>query len=136
MNKGRLTISRPSYGDDRKKISIKVKDVDAGVRFLDIEIDYADFAACLTGLAEQDCEFTARGLQNVGKQIQRDSLVFEIGEATRYGVDGMEEIKSLANLATPEGWTASTYFGSKYSFFEKDGKKYAKTPISRWVEKE
>lgn len=134
MNKGSLTISRPSYGGDKKKILIQVRDVDAGIRFLDIEIDYADFAACLTGLSEQSCEFEARGLQNVGKRVERDKIEFEVYNP--YYKKDDPELIALAKVATPEGWTCSTYFGSQDSFIKKDDKYYARTSISRWVEKE
>ena len=38
-------------------------------------------------------------------------------------------------MSTPDGWECSTYFGSKKSFFQKDGKEYARTTASRWIKK-
>lgn len=53
--KGKLTISRPSYGDNREKINIVVRDQASRLKFLSIEIDYADFTKCITGLSEVSC---------------------------------------------------------------------------------
>lgn len=129
-----LTISRPSYGTGEKKISITVKDKDAGIRFLEIEIDYDTFAEALTGLSESDCMMTVRGLENVGKNIERKEFKFKMPDCGYHNVKDVaaQEAEKLA----PEGWKVSTYFGSKDSFFEKDGERHAKTTISRWVKKE
>ena len=69
MSKGKITISRPQFGDGRKAISITVKDVDSRVRFLDIELPLGEFAECLTGLSEVTCNIETRGLKNVGKKV-------------------------------------------------------------------
>ncbi|EMA4781886.1 hypothetical protein U3C50_001606 [Providencia rettgeri] len=66
--KGKLTISRPSYGDNREKINIVVRDQASRLKFLSIEIDYADFTKCITGLSEVSCDLTVNGLENVGKK--------------------------------------------------------------------
>lgn len=66
--KGKLTISRPSYGDNREKINIVVMDQASRLKFLSIEIDYADFTKCITGLSEVSCDLTVNELENVGKK--------------------------------------------------------------------
>lgn len=134
MHKAKLTISKPSYGDDKRKISIQVKDVDARIRFLKIEIDYDKFTECLTGLADIDCEMEFRGLQNVGKKIETKQLEFKIGD-----VDYCEMKKvahKTAKSIVSDEWSCSDYYGSKDSFFMKDGKQWARTTASKWVEKE
>ncbi|CAK7037105.1 hypothetical protein [Providencia rettgeri] len=66
--KGKLTISRPSYGDNREKINIVVRDQASRLKFLSIEIDYADFTKCITGLSEVSCDLIVNELENVGKK--------------------------------------------------------------------
>ena len=62
--KGSISISRPSFGDGRQKISIQIKDIDSRVSFLDVEIDLDLFSSALTGLSEQACDFKVRGLNS------------------------------------------------------------------------
>lgn len=47
-----------------------------------------------------------------------------------------EAAQKKAQKKAPKGWLASTYFGSQDSFFVEDGKDYASTTMSRWVEKD
>ena len=132
-HKAKLSISRPSYGDDRKKIKISIEDSDAIITFLDIEIDLADFAKCITGLGMVDCDMEVRGLENVGKKRESMPIVFEM-PSVGWGMKRGTAVE-LSQKAAPEGWTCSTYFGSQDSFFTKDGRDYARTTAYRWVEK-
>ena len=68
MKQGRITISRPSYGDGRQKVEIRIGDESSGIEFLEIEIGLAEFAAAITGQGYVHCEYEARGLANIGKQ--------------------------------------------------------------------
>jgi hypothetical protein len=133
-HKAELSISRPSYGDGRKKISILVNDSEARIEFLEIEIDLEAFSECITGLGHCDCEMEVRGLQNVGKKIENMPIVFEVPKELRYSRNKYK-IQTLAEKATPDGWHCSTYFGSQNSFFSKDDKDFARTTASRWVDK-
>ena len=131
--KAALTISRPSYGNDIEKISITVRDVDAKIAFLEIEIDLDEFTRCITGLSMAECEMEVYGLQNVGKKREYMDIVFEMPD-----VDYNKKLETairLAREAAPEGWESSVYFGSQDSFFTKDGKQYARTRASSCVEK-
>ena len=132
-HKAQLSISRPFHGDGRKKIEITVQDTDAGIEFLKIEMDLGKFAECLTGLSFVDCDMELRDIQNVGKQKERKAIEFQIPKE-RYLLKD-EEIREIAKEHIPEGWTCGMYFGSKDSFFTKDDKIFARTDISRWVEK-
>jgi len=106
-NKAKLTISRPMYGDGRKVISIKVKDSDAVIQFLSIEIGLNEFAECLTGLSEVECEMETRELHNVGKIRETDSIEFEI-PGPQYSI-GEGDLNEIAKANTPEGWECSLY---------------------------
>ena len=129
--KGSLTISRPTCGDGREYISIQVKDVNSRVRFLEVEISYAEFTACLTGRSETKCDLVINNLSNVGKTKKTDTITFEL---PNHSYSNKKEIAILeAKNRTPIGWEFETYFGSQGSFFQKDGKSWATTGIYRWV---
>ena len=128
--KGSITISRPSYGDGRKKITIEIMDRNAVTRFLDIEIDYDKFAELVTGLSSVDCDFTVRGLDRVGKTRESKTLEFPF----KHVYTGIKESAYKEALKqTPEGWECSSYFSSQTSFFTKDDEDYARTNITRWI---
>jgi hypothetical protein len=127
--KGNITISRPTYGDDRKLITIQVKDRESVTRFLDIEIEYDNFAQLITGLSEVEIDFTVRDLEHVGKVREVKELEFPIGS----GFDDRKEVAIReAKKHTPDGWVCDNYFGSQTSFFTKDDVSYARTTIKRW----
>ena len=132
--KGKLTISRPQYHDNRKLISIQVKDGLSKTRFLDIEISYADFAECLTGMSEMECELKTRDLDKVGLKKETKSITFEFPECiyTNRKEIAYKMACKIVN-ANHDGWIASDYFGSKGSFFTQDGISMAKANLSRWV---
>ena len=132
-HKGALTISRPSYGDGSRKISIQVKDVDAVTRFLEIEIYYDKFAECVTGLSEVECELQFNGIENVGKVRESKNIEFKIGKVG-YS-DRIDIATNLAHKNCPDGWRPYCYFRSQNSFFTRDGEEWAITTILRWVEK-
>lgn len=131
MLDGKISISRPQ-GSGVDYISIHINDNNSNSQFLDIQIKYADFTEALTGLAGIPIKFTLRNAENVGKYIQRESLVIEID---KYHLN-QNEADIIINDRTPEGWYASHYIGSRDNFFIKDNKYYLRTYIYRYVDKE
>ncbi|MHA1739245.1 MAG: hypothetical protein ACTSWD_11715 [Candidatus Heimdallarchaeota archaeon] len=129
--KATISISRPQYGDDRKKIKITVRDPHARIRFLDLEIGLSEFAECITGLSERDCDISTRGLDKIGKIRETKDLIFEIPRASYHMTN--TELESIAKSNTPDGWECSNYFGSKDSFFQKGDQHFAKTTINKWT---
>lgn len=132
-HKGRLSITRPRGGSGPEVISIRLVDDDAGIEFVQVEVELAAFSDCLTGLADTDCEFEVRGLENVGKRIERETIEFLMPDC-EFG-NRKSVAKEEAMKVTPEGWTPKLYFGSQDSFFQREGKDYARTHIVRWVNK-
>lgn len=133
-HKAKLSISRPSCSDGSEFISIRVEDEDAGITFLELEISYANFAQALTGLHGMDCDMEFRGLENVGKRQEQKNIEFKMPKYEHYK-DRQTIAAKEAQRQAPEGWTASTYFGSRSSFFQSDNEEWARTSIYRWVEK-
>ena len=136
-HKAQLSITRPQ-GFGPKKVKITVRDTDAVVEFLEVEIDLDKFTECLTGLSGVDCDMEFRRLEVVGKVREHKELTFKMPDSAGfYDKDGA---RAEAPKPTPDGWEFSDYFGSQDSFFSKetqegDRGEWARTSIMRWVEK-
>jgi len=133
VDKAKITIGR-IQGFDSGYVRITVTDADAGIEFLDLRLTLNNFAEALTGLGNTECEITLRGLENLGKRKERDSIEFPMPDC-QYS-DKKVVAAAEARKATPEGWIASDYFNSQDSFFRKDGQEYGRTSISRWINKD
>ncbi|WP_318826004.1 hypothetical protein [Providencia sp. PROV252] len=110
--KGKLTISRPTYGDGRELISVVVRDGASRINFLEIEINYSDFTKAITGLSEVDCELTIRGLEQVGKKKITEART-ALCPSRLVGKDAYENW--LKENKQEEGWKLDAYLGSKGS---------------------
>ena len=129
--KGSITISRPSFGDDRQKISIQVKDKSSNVRFLEVEIDLDTFSKVLTGLSEQECELTVRDLQFVGMKKERMPFSFKM---PKHDYSNRKEIANkYAENALTDGWIFNGYLGSQDSFTGSGDDIYCNSTIYRYV---
>lgn len=112
---GKITISRPTYGDGRKKIVIRVEDAKSGTSFLEVEMEYADFAEALTGMGNVPCELEARGLDVVGKQCQREQIQLEVNWHS-YSNDLPDYVwEEALKEVEVDGWVVSRYLGSRNS---------------------
>jgi len=131
--KGAITISRPQ-GNNCDYISISLVDEDSRIQFVDVEIKYSDFAQLITGLSYVPCEVECRGLENIGKKKVVKSFEFMISDNNDWS-NQKEKAIELADKVCPEGWKISKYFGSQDSFFTKDGQRWARTHIMKWVGK-
>ncbi len=135
MIKGKLTISRPNYGDGKEKIAIKLKDVDAVLSPIEIEIGYEEFALAITGMSSVECEFEATFLDRIGKQ--RESMILAFEMPSHFNACRNKDVaRERAAEAAPEGWVFEKNFSSQNSFYEEDGKRYARTNAYRWVDKQ
>ena len=130
--KGNISVLRSCSGGVNH-ITIRLEDYEAGIRFADIEMSYEGFAKALTGLSCVPISYKLRHTENLGKTEERKDLVFELPEEIGFG-SRVQYSEEMSHKYADEGWTASTYFGRKTSFFEKDNKQYAKTTQSRYVE--
>ena len=134
MKEAKISITRKNSNSEDDNIRIVVYDVDADIEFLELEIDPREFSLALTGLSMVRCLMETMGLNNVGKTIERDTITFKMPECSYK--DRKEIAYKAAQEAAPYGWYVSNYFGSKDSFFTKDGEAYGRTSITRWVEKD
>ena len=129
--KGKITISRPSYGCGKEKININILDCLSRQRFLTVEIDYGVFAQALTGLSELSCDINVRNLSRVG--MKKETKDFEL-LMPKGSFNDKDIAKKLALENEPEGWEVSLYFDSQNSFFDRNGERWARTTVSRWTD--
>lgn len=130
--KGSLFITTPSYGDGREKISISVTDSKSRVGFLELEIDYNEFTKALVGGREgQDCDISLRGLGYIGKTRRREMIEVPMPPHEYKDRDEVayKVCHDLLKSTDNRDWHLSKYFGSKDSFFVKDGVHYCKTQV-------
>lgn len=124
---GSIQISSPSGMMWDDYISITIRDENAVQEFIEVRIKYEDFTKAIMN-RPSPIEFKVRGLDKVGKVRISERLDFEIPkDLDKWRDEGMIELHSLAKEAAGEGWEPSLYFGSKESFFTKDGSEYART---------
>lgn len=132
-NKANLTISRPTYGDGRKNISIQVRDGSSRIRFLELEIDYESFTEALTGLSEVPCTAEYSDLSKVGKVLETKSVTIQLPSNCRFR-DKDLAAKLGREQYNVDGWEISEYFNSQNSFTNPPGAHLAHTTAYRYVE--
>lgn len=119
------------YRDDI--VEITVHDEDAVSIVCSVELSSAQFCEVALGrLARQKCEIDVPDSSRIGKIRESKNFEFEM-PVLNYPSNRASVAKMIAAKKCPDGWTPSTYFGSRDSFFKKDGKEYARTTIYRWV---
>lgn len=107
-----LSISRPQYGNGKRKINITIQDEASGIQFVDLEIELEHMMEALTGLHGCPCEVEVRGLGNVGKKrvIERREIICPL---KIYNREQLHEW--LSANAQEDGWILDAYLGSRGS---------------------
>lgn len=122
---------RASYDD---AILIEVRDKASNVVFLSMVMTREQFInASMNKLGCTDVkEAVVHHLERVGKEMEMDTLTFEIPD---FGYKGnLPETIKIARKNCPDGWIPDVSFSSQGSFYTgDDGKRYARTTIRRWV---
>lgn len=140
--KGSISISAPSSGDVR----IELRDENSRQRFLEIRISYEELMRGLLGLAERPMSFEIGDTHDrarIGKKIHSEEIVVKIGPEGGISYDQRKQraqaaVAKYANERSAKDgvhWVASTYFGSKDSFFSESGMLYCRTDMSYWSSK-
>ena len=118
-------------------VTIEVDDDDANTSFLKLTLSPEQWCAALGRLAFvscEECEVVA--LNHVGLVHESRDWDFPLSEDIKgYNKDRKSIAQHEADMKCPIGWTPDKYYGSQNSFFQKDGKWWARTRIRRWVAK-
>lgn len=119
---------------DRDGMSIDVRDGDAAISFLRLRLDPVQACSAMGQLAYTHATLAeVRGLDCVGKKMENQTLAFPLPPEADYP-NQKKLAAAAAEAHCPEGWTHDNYFGSQESFFQKDGKPWARVTIRRWVD--
>lgn len=114
--------------------TIKLYDRDAGLAFAHVTLTPEQLSAALSRQSRTDCEIEVHGLNNVGKKMENKTHEFELPvDFTSNRIDSRGALYEQAVKTCPDGWIPENYFGSKDSFFTRDGKNYARVTIRRWI---
>lgn len=123
---GRLTLLFDDAG-----MEITIEDELSSTSFVKARLDAKATCQVLSRLACVNCELDVQGLDHIGKRMEHKSFEFEIPHPG-YSMN-KDDICTLALSVCPAGWESDLYFGSQNSFFERDGKEFARMRIRRWV---
>lgn len=96
-------------------------------------MDYDKFTEAITGLSESDIDFEVRGLDAVGKTKLQKEVVAPV--PPNYPWKERHEVaRQACEEVLDDGWIAPTYFGSRDSFFNKDGVEYCRGVAYKFVD--
>ncbi len=108
--------------------TIKVRCETSKITFLEVTLTNDQLASMMSRLANTECEIEVKGLDKVGKQHEHQQFEFEY--------DKKENVKWICEMAVEKefkDWTSDHHYGSQNSFFQRDGKNFARTMIRRWI---
>ena len=119
---------------DSDSTSIYVEDLSSGIRFLEMKLSPKQLSQILSRQACVEVNAFTKRLDLVGKTHECKRFNFEIPESLySYNNRDVEKLKELADNLLSDGWESDLYFGSKDSFYQKDGKFYARAIIKRYI---
>lgn len=104
MLTGRFSISRPRGAAECDYIEVEIVDESSGVRFLQVQVKYADFALALTSL-EVGCKYELHGAEDVGKVRETRYEEVFIPDSIFFG--DRESLAQVAVEALESGWVGN-----------------------------
>jgi hypothetical protein len=141
LKKGNISIL---VNEDRT--TIEVMDSISSITFVKVTLTPEQLSSALSRFCLTPCEkVEVFGLERVGKKREVKFFEFEhqfdisnrdIERMNEEGKRFIDLVKEETLNRLGEEWHPSLYFGSKNSFYTKDGKKFARTHASRWVNQE
>ena len=118
---------------DRDKTTIEIHDDNAAVSFCKVTLTPEQLSAALSRLSRVECEVSVDNLDLVGKTHENKYFEFEMPENIKRDYMGKnKELAAYAQSILADGWISDGYFESQNSFFEKDGKQWARVTIRKW----
>ncbi len=120
----------------RDKVVISIEDRDAGIKFCEIELTPEQFVQALSN-ANVEVDGEVMNIDKIGKKMEHKPHEFELTRDIWQSDKLKEHARAmvLAKLKNTE-WEPDLHFYSQDSFFTKDGKKWVRTTIRRWIDKE
>lgn len=113
--------------------TIEIIDNNAHTTFATIKLTSEQLCTALSRQARVECDIDVYNIDRVGKKMIHKQHEFEIPFSIDYN-NKNQMLSELIKDTLPEGWISDNHFSSQNTFFEKDGKKYARTTIRSYVE--
>lgn len=124
---GKISVSR-SYTRDGTSISIRITDANSRLIIFDGSMTPEDFGNAVTGLSDQDIDFSLYNSENIGKLMETKIVLMDCNGRSD---PRAETICDQAEAENP-GWKAdSNPFGSQQPIRGK-----VKVILRRWVEED
>ncbi len=118
-----------SFLPSQEGTTIIIRDNASRVNFLEITLTNDELASMMSRLANTPCEIKVKGIDVVGKEMEHKMFEFQCNEK--------ENAHWIVEMALErdglKDWVADKGFQSQNSFFQRDGKNFARTIIRRWV---
>lgn len=113
--------------------TIEVEDVNSRLSVIKIKLTPEQLSQALSRLSSTPCQFQFNDSGLIGKIHKCKKIEFELpDELQGYSRDdGVLHLFALTKCS--DGWVPDKYFGSQDSFFTKDGRRWARCTIRRWV---
>lgn len=126
---------------DKAKVELELHDRLAGRPLLKITMSAVEWVTAMSRLGYVDCDVELLNIELANKKMEHRQMEFMLSEDTpnyQYGQDSefYKSVYAQAERSCPEGWVVSAYFQSQDSFFNKDGQRWARGTIRRWVDVE
>jgi len=127
---------------DEDGVEIEVRDKDAAVSVCKVFLTPEQFCqAALGRLVRLECDVQIPPPGRVGMVREARDYEFKMPDKgewqNRFGTTLQEEVASkFIEANCPDGWKPSLYFGSKDSFFWKDGELGARATLMRWKDRD
>jgi hypothetical protein len=143
LKKGNISIL---VNEDRT--TIEVMDPISGIIFVKVTLTPEQLSCALSRLTRTPCQkVEVFDLERVGMKREVKYFDFEcqqfgnissrdIEKGNEKGERFIDLVKEEALKQLGEEWHPDIYFGSQNSFYIKDGKRFARTHASRWVNQE
>ncbi len=134
---GKMTIKEGAISIlvNREGTTIELTDKTSNTRFAEVKLTNDQLAMALARFGETPCKIDVFGLDRIGKTHEHKNFEFAITRDLEYGgrIPILQKMANELLLEEGEGWSTTDTFSSQNTFFEKDGKKYARCIARRYV---
>jgi len=133
LNEPRITLlSRAEW------LEIEVRDSDSFCTFVRLKLTPEQFTAAMGRLAMIECEWEVYNLDKIGKKWENRHFEFEIPEdLNKYTNPSLDKLNLLCSEAMERecltDWVSDNSYDYQWSFFTRDGKRFARVTIRRWI---
>lgn len=120
---------------NRESTAIEIRDEKSGCIIVKVELTPDQLSSALSRLVYTDCllDVSEGSFEKIGKQHECKNHEFKLPDNLKGYDTNMDKLHTEAKRTCPKGWAPENYFRSQNSFFNKDGERWARCTIRRWV---